>query len=306
MVVFSPIYDSQSIMSHAPTTATLSSIPANFAIGPGLSSPNSSLKLESPESSVKPLPLLRKSKIWGSDFSHLNMAQALDYIDHIIQRGVPEYLITANLNYLMLCEKSPRLADFTRKAAVVLCDGMPVLWRSWFNPNKLPERVAGADLIFSLAERCAKQGHRLFLMGGAEGVAQSAAQKLCQMYPKLQIVGAECPPFRQLNAAEHKSLCNRIKNSQADVLLVAFGQPKGEFWIEDNYRALGVPVSIQLGASFDFIVGNARRAPMILQRFGLEWLYRMLHDPKRLVPRYANNALFLLKSIRRDLLEATS
>jgi N-acetylglucosaminyldiphosphoundecaprenol N-acetyl-beta-D-mannosaminyltransferase len=248
---------------------------------------------------------LKKSEVWGVGFSQLDMAGALEYIDQIVQRRVPEYLITANLNYLMLCDKSPRLAQFTRKAAVVLCDGMPILWRSKLNKDKLPDRVAGADLIFSLAARCAEQGHRLFLMGGADGVAQSAAEILCQMYPKLQIAGVECPPFRQLSVDEHTSLCSRIRESKADVLLVAFGQPKGEFWIEENYQTLGVPISIQLGASFDFIVGTARRAPLVLQRIGLEWLYRMLYDPKRLVPRYASNALFLLKSIRRDLLEAT-
>ncbi len=292
-------------MSHAPTTAAYTSIPANFAIGAGSSPSDSSTPLESPESSISSLPSLKKSKVWGVDFSHLNMPQTLEYIDRIIQRRVPAYLITANLNYLMLCDQSPRLAQFTRKAAVVLCDGMPILWRSKLNQDKLPDRVAGADLIFSLAERCAEQRHRLFLMGGSEGVAQSAAERLCQMYPKLQIAGVECPPFRKLSHDEQASLCARIKDSKADVLLVAFGQPKGEFWIEENYQTLGVPISIQLGASFDFIVGTSRRAPLVLQRLGLEWLYRMLNDPKRLVPRYASNALFLLKSIRRDLLEAT-
>ncbi len=293
-------------MTYAPATTSNPTIPTDFAISATPIEFGQPPAGSSQQPIVEPLPVLATSKVWGVEFTQLTMAMTLDFIDRMIQRAVPEYVITANLNYLMLCDQSQRLAEFTRKAAVVLCDGMPILWRSKLNPVKLPTRVAGADLIFSLAERCAQKGHRLFLMGGAEGVAEKAAEKLVELYPKLQIAGIECPPFRQLSAAEHIALCDRIKNSKADVLLVAFGQPKGEFWIEENYQTLGVAVSIQLGASFDFIVGTACRAPMLLQKCGLEWLYRMLHDPKRLLPRYARNALYLCKAIRRDLLAATS
>jgi N-acetylglucosaminyldiphosphoundecaprenol N-acetyl-beta-D-mannosaminyltransferase len=292
-------------MTYIPTTNSNPTIPSDFAISANPFEPVQPLQGSSEKSFVEPLPGLETSKVWGVEFSQLTMAQTLDFVDCLVHRRIPEYLITANLNYLMLCDESQRLAEFTRKAAVVLCDGMPILWRSKLNESQLPTRVAGADLIFSLAQRCAEKGHRLFLMGGAEGVAQQAAEKLVELYPKLKIAGVECPPFRQLSTVEHEALCRRIKKSKADVLLVAFGQPKGEFWIEENYQALGVAVSIQLGASFDFIVGTACRAPMILQKIGLEWLYRMVHDPKRLLPRYARNAVFLMKAIRRDLLAAT-
>jgi N-acetylglucosaminyldiphosphoundecaprenol N-acetyl-beta-D-mannosaminyltransferase len=292
-------------MTYIPTTNSNPTIPSDFAISAKPFELVQPLQGSSKPTAVEPLPGFETSKVWGVEFSQLTMAQTLDFIDRLIHRRIPEYIITANLNYLMLCDESQRLAAFTRKAAVVLCDGMPILWRSKLNETRLPTRVAGADLIFSLAQRCAEKGHRLFLMGGAEGVAQQAAEKLVELYPKLKIAGVECPPFRQLSTFEHEALCSRIKKSKADVLLVAFGQPKGEFWIEENYQALGVAVSIQLGASFDFIVGTAYRAPMILQKTGLEWLYRMVHDPKRLLPRYARNAVFLLKAIRRDLLAAT-
>jgi N-acetylglucosaminyldiphosphoundecaprenol N-acetyl-beta-D-mannosaminyltransferase len=233
------------------------------------------------------------------------MLETLEFIDALIQRREPSYAITANLNYAMLCETSPRLAAFTDLCKLVLCDGMPIYWRSKLNKQQLPERVAGADLIYALAEKSAQRGYRMFLMGGDEGVAQQAADKLRELNPRLTIAGVECPPFRKLTDEEHDQLCERIRAAKPDILLVAFGQPKGEFWIEENYQRLEVPFSIQLGASFDFIVGKARRAPVWMQKLGLEWLFRSLSDPRRLLPRYIKNGLFLLKAIRRELLEAT-
>ncbi len=120
-------------------------------------------------------------------------------------------------------------------------------------------------------------------------------------FPELQIAGCAAPPFRALSDEEHAALVSEIRDSKADILLVAFGQPKGERWIHQHYQALGVPLSIQLGASFDFLAGTARRAPKFWQRIGCEWLYRTLHDPKRLAPRYLSNIAFLLKSIGSDL-----
>jgi N-acetylglucosaminyldiphosphoundecaprenol N-acetyl-beta-D-mannosaminyltransferase len=292
-------------MTLVTTSSTFSSIPANFAVGATAPVLVPAPLKSRTKDTARALPVLAKTKVWGCDFAQIDMPGTLRYIDAIVEQKIPEYLITANLNYLMLCDRIPRLAEFTKKSALTLCDGMPIYWRSKLNVVKLPERVAGADLIFSLAERCADKGYRLFLMGGAEGVAEQAAVKLREMHPKLTIAGVECPPFRPLSSDEHQALCNRIREAKPDVLLIAFGQPKGEFWIEENYQSLGVPLSIQLGASFDFIVGTAKRAPVALQKLGLEWLYRACHDPKRLFPRYMNNAWFLLKSLRRDLLDYT-
>jgi len=277
----------------------------------GNTSPNAALPTTRQlESKIKraarvQLPSLATSRVWGLDFSVVNMAQTLDFVDVAVQRREPLYAITANANYAMLCAESPRLADFTRRCPLVLCDGMPILWRSRMNAQPLPERVAGADLIYALADRSGHRGHRVFLMGGAEGVAQAAADRLREIYPRLKVVGVECPPFRQASVEEHEQLCQRVRDAKPDILLVAFGQPKGEFWIEENYQDLGVPVSIQLGASFDFIVGKAQRAPQWVQRIGMEWLYRTVRDPRRLLPRYAKNAWFLFNAIRGEILSAT-
>ena len=155
-------------------------------------------------------------------------------------------------------------------------------------------------MIYHLAERCSDNGWGIYFLGGEEGVAQQCAKKLQSMYPGLKISGVESPPFRALNESEQREQDQRIKKSGAAILLVAFGQPKGEKWIHANYKRLGIPVSIQLGASFDFIAGTAKRAPIVWQKLGLEWAYRMCSDPKRLVPRYAQNAAYLLGALIED------
>ena len=242
------------------------------------------------------------SEVWGVNFHQVTMSRTLDLIDDIVRVRTPSYAITANLNYAMLCERSRRLCDFTQRATLVLCDGMPMLWRSKRNSVKLPERVTGADLIFKLAERSQEKGHRIYLYGAAEGVAEKTAQELQKRFPGCVIAGYHCPPFRTLNSAEMKEQIDIIRRTKPDILLVALGQPKGEFWIEDNLNQLGVPLCIQVGASFDFVAGVAKRAPKVWQMIGMEWLYRALSDPKRLIPRYFRNGLFLLRSIQQDLL----
>jgi N-acetylglucosaminyldiphosphoundecaprenol N-acetyl-beta-D-mannosaminyltransferase len=244
--------------------------------------------------------------IWGLDYHAIDMEQTIDHLVKIMVARHPSYVVTANLNYAMLCSKNPRLAAFTQKSALTLCDGMPILWRSKFNAKKLPERVAGADLIYRLTERCANKKLRVYFYGAAEGVAEKAAAELKKLYPKLIIAGVQCPPFRACSSEEIRGQIARIKQAKPDLLLVALGQPKGEYWIEEHLEELAVPLTIQLGASFDFVAGNSIRAPRYLQMIGLEWLHRMFKDPFRLTPRYFFNLLFLVKAIRRELIEKLS
>ena len=246
------------------------------------------------------------TRVWGIDYHAVDMEQALDYLEQVIQARRPSFAVTSNLNYAMLCEKNPRLAAFTQNSALTLCDGMPILWRSKLNPAKLPDRVAGSDLIYRLTERCAKKNLRVYFYGASEGVAEKAAAVLKNRYPKLKVAGVQCPPFRACSSEEIRGQVARIKQTKPDLLFVALGQPKGEYWIEEHLEELGVPLTIQVGASFDFVAGNASRAPKLLQKIGLEWLYRTIKDPVRLAPRYFNNLVFLAKSVRRELIEKLS
>lgn len=253
----------------------------------------------SPESTCV-VPNLDRTVVWDVPFDNVTLDQAVDHIGMLVRRGSPSYVITANLNYVMLHHRDADIPAITEEADLVLADGQPIVWRSKIEADPLVERVAGSEMIFQLAEQAARNDWGIYFLGGEPGVADACATRLAELYPGLPIAGVESPPFRELSAEEHAAQDKRIQDSGAKILLVAFGQPKGERWIHQHYQRLQVPVSIQLGASFDFIAGTATRAPEIWQRFGLEWFYRMMSDPRRLIPRYGHNAWFLVSALAQD------
>jgi len=239
-------------------------------------------------------------EVWDVPFDVMTLPESIDRIGELIERGQPSYAITANLNYVMLHAKHPSMRPITDGADLIVADGQPIVWRSRLNKKRLPERVAGSEMIYDLAAEASRKGWRIYFLGGEPGVADECASRLVEQYPGLNIAGVESPPFRTLNELEQAEQDARIKASNADILLVAFGQPKGECWIYENYQRLGVPVSIQLGASFDFVAGTAIRAPKMWQKIGMEWFYRMVNDPRRMVPRYLSNAWFLITALCND------
>jgi N-acetylglucosaminyldiphosphoundecaprenol N-acetyl-beta-D-mannosaminyltransferase len=241
--------------------------------------------------------------VWGLPIAPMTRAQAVEAVAELVEVGQPSFFITANAHYAMLTHEDPSLQAVNAQAAFVLADGAPLVWASRWKGLPLPERVAGSDLIFDLCGRAARDGHRIFLLGGATGVAVEAAEALSRRFPGLRIVGTEAPAIREVSAEEHDALLERIRAARPDLLFVAFGQPKGEFWIAQHLQSLGVPVCVQVGASLDFVAGRVSRAPRQLQKLGLEWAYRMWLEPARLAPRYARNAWFLLGMIARDLVQ---
>ncbi len=240
--------------------------------------------------------------IWGVPFVRWTMAEVVERVGQLVRDGQPSYFITANTQYVMLTDDNPRLRDINSRAAFIVADGAPLVWASRRREKPLPERVAGSDLIFELCAQAARNGHRLFLLGGPPGVAIEASKQLQVRYPELQVVGTECPPFRKLTDTEHNELIARIKATRPDLLFVAFGQPKGEIWIDENCQQLGVPVSVQIGASLEFAAGSIRRAPLWMQRSGLEWAFRLALEPRRLFARYSRNAWFIGRMVIRDLM----
>jgi N-acetylglucosaminyldiphosphoundecaprenol N-acetyl-beta-D-mannosaminyltransferase len=239
--------------------------------------------------------------VWGVPLAPLTLAETVVAVGDLIELGRPAYLITANTHYVMLTRQDASLREFNKRAAFIVADGAPLVWASRWQGSPLPERVAGSDLIFELSAAAARKGHRLFLLGGGDGVAEEAARRLSARYPGLQVVGTECPPFRELTAEEQDALAAHIRSARPDLLFLAFGQPKGEQWIARHLGKVGVPVSVQLGASLDFAAGRVRRAPRWMQKAGLEWAFRLWLEPTRLFPRYARNAWFITGMAARDL-----
>jgi N-acetylglucosaminyldiphosphoundecaprenol N-acetyl-beta-D-mannosaminyltransferase len=240
-------------------------------------------------------------RVWGIPFAPLTLSQVVAAVDDLIESRSCSFFITANTHYAMLSERDADLRRINSCAAFIVADGMPLVWAARLGGSPLPERVAGSDLIFALSAAAAKKGHRIFLLGGADGVAAEAAIRLRERYPGIQIVGTECPPFRELTGAEHEGLAERIRSARPDLLILAFTMPNGERWLAANLSSVNVPVAVNLGAAIDFAAGRVRRAPRWMQKTGLEWSFRLALEPRRLVRRYVRNARFIARVTVRDL-----
>jgi N-acetylglucosaminyldiphosphoundecaprenol N-acetyl-beta-D-mannosaminyltransferase len=245
---------------------------------------------------------LPRTWVWGIPLTGVNFAEAVAQINQLVALGQPNFVITANLHYAMLSAGDERMQANNSRAAMVLADGMPIVWASRWRERPLPERVAGADLVPAICELAARKGYTVYLLGAGPGVGNDAKAKLVARFPELHVVGVHSPPFRTLSADEELSLIDDIRAAKPDLLFVAFGQPKGEHWVAENCERLGVPVAMQIGATLDFIAGRVKRAPKSMQRIGCEWLYRFTTDPMRLGGRYVLNSWFATKMLLRDLL----
>lgn len=243
-----------------------------------------------PEKSIAEAEPMRKVVVLlGVPVDDLNMQETLARIDHFVETGRrtgrTHQVVTVNADFVVNAIKDPEVRFILQEADLATADGMPIVWGARLLGVQLPDRVAGADMVPLLAERAAQKGHSIFLLGAAPGVAEQAAQLLCERYPELKIAGILAPPYAPVLDMEHQ-LVEAVKAAEPDILLVAFGNPKQEKWIAMHRHELGVPVMIGVGGSLDFLTGTTRRAPRWMQRMGLEWLHRMLQDPGRLWRRY--------------------
>jgi len=255
-------------------------------------------KTKCSQSALKP----PSTRIWGVPFSQLTFGEAISEIERLIQDRIPRYFITANLHYTMLTSECGDMSALNEEAAFILADGMPIVWRSKLSSEPLPERIAGSDLIYALADLAARKRYRVFFLGGADGVAERASQVLKALYPELIVAGTYEPPFGELMLSEQAELAMRVSDARPDLLLVALGQPRGEQWIARWHQQMNVPISVQLGGTFNFVTGQIRRSPSWVAALGLEWAWRLYCEPRRLFGRYVRNAVFLSKVAIRDLL----
>jgi len=217
----------------------------------------------------------------------LTFDEALDAFDALVQAGRGGRVYTPNVDHVVLAEHDTRFAEAYARADLSFADGMPLVALSRLRSVRLPEKVSGSDFMLPLMDRAAMRGWRVYLLGGMDGVADTAAKRLLERCPTLKIVGRD-PAHIDLAAppAQRAAEIVRIKETKPDVVLVALGAPKQEIWIDDVATALAPAVLIGVGASLDFLAGTAVRAPQWMSRVGLEWLHRLGKDPKRMVQRY--------------------
>jgi len=223
----------------------------------------------------------------GIPIEHITLAGAVKRIEEMIASRRPHYVVTPNVDFLVQARCDAVLRRILIDADLAVCDGTPLRWASRLLENALPERVAGADLVPRLIQVAAEKNYRLFFLGATPEANAQAVANLRAQFPDLNIVGHYSPPFRPLHQMDNEDIAARIRAAQPDLLFVAFGCPKAEKWIAMNYQSLGVPVSIGVGATIDFLAGRVKRAPVWMQRTGAEWLFRLCQEPRRLFRRYA-------------------
>ena len=227
--------------------------------------------------------------ILGVPFDNVTTAETLALIAEMIASRQPHCAATANVDFVVQALEDVELRRILFDMHLVLADGMPIVWASKRLGNPLPERVTGSGMIPLLLAEAEAKGWRVFFLGGtSESVAQ-AAKNTQAKHPRLQLVGAYSPPFKPLLEMDHEDILRRIHEAKPDILLVAFGCPKQEKWINMHYRRAGVPFSVGVGATIDFLAGTFKRAPVWMQKTGTEWIFRMLQEPRRLVKRYGKD-----------------
>lgn len=225
----------------------------------------------------------------GVPFDNVTTDQTLEAISGMIASRKPHYIATANVDFTALAMYDEELRRILLDAHLVVCDGMPLVWASRWLGNALPERVAGSDLVPKLLEVAEKKNWSVYFLGGKKEVAEKAVQVVKARHPRLKIAGVMSPPFKPLHEMDHEAICADIHSTNPDLLFVSFGCPKQEKWIAMNYQRAGAPVTIGVGATIDFLAGHMQRAPLWMQKIGLEWLYRLLQEPRRLFKRYATD-----------------
>jgi len=276
-------------------------VPAARPEGADRTSPTENPGRESADSPIEAVPAISCVPILGLPIAALGFKETIAVVERLIRVGKLSYFITANLHYARLCRQRPELSEVNRRAAFLVADGMPLVWWSRWVGTPLPERVTGADLVWALAEMASRRGFGIFLLGGRPGVAERAASILRDRFPGLVISGTAAPHLDRLSQEEEQRLLESVARSGAKLVFAAFGQPKGELWLARNLGRWGDGVAVQIGASLDFIAGELRRAPLAWQRLGLEWAFRLVTEPKRLLPRYAADAWFLLSAAVRAM-----
>ena len=243
---------------------------------------------------------MARIKFMNTDIDNLTMAETLNEIDKLIQKKNCSYVVTPNVDHIVRLEKDEELQKVYKNASLILTDGKPLIWISKWYKTPIKEKISGSDLFPRVCQLAANKNYTMYLLGAAEGVADTAAKNLMKKYPGLNIVGTYSPPFGfEKSKQEMNKIKTQILDVHPDILIVGLGCPKQEKFMYYHCKELGVPISFGLGASIDFEAGNIKRAPKWMSNHGLEWLYRFSKEPKRLFKRYFVDDLKIIQVARK-------
>lgn len=221
---------------------------------------------------------MKHTEILGVPVHQVTKKQAIERIMQFMKQEGCHKVYTPNPEIIMAARRDPELKKALKEADLVVPDGIGVVIASKFTKNKLSERVPGYDLVQKLFRGMEKKQGTVYFLGSAPGVAHKAADKMQEKYPGLRILGVRNGYF---NKEEEKKIVRQINDAKPDLLLVGLGAPKQEKWVHKYYKDLQVKVCIGVGGSFDVMSGKVKRAPILFQKIGLEWFYRLIIQPTR-------------------------
>jgi N-acetylglucosaminyldiphosphoundecaprenol N-acetyl-beta-D-mannosaminyltransferase len=243
-------------------------------------------------------------ELLGVAIDPLGMDQAVGQIQAWIaaREAKCRYVVTPNVNHIVLLQHHAGLQAAYARAGLILADGAPVVWASRLLQKPLPGRVAGADLVPALFDAADEERPTTtFLLGAGPGVAERAAAKIQKRWPGVRVVGTYSPPlgFEQ-DRAENLRILARIAAAQPEVLVVGLGAPKQELWVHQHHTQIQARVALCAGATIDFLAGEKSRAPVWMRDLGLEWLHRLVSEPRRLAARYVRDAWIFPQIVARQ------
>jgi N-acetylglucosaminyldiphosphoundecaprenol N-acetyl-beta-D-mannosaminyltransferase len=238
--------------------------------------------------------------VLGVHVSAITMSMAVEEVARWIQDGEQHYVCVTGVHGVMESQADPSLRDIHNNSGLTTPDGMPMVWSGRYAGAKYMERVYGPDLMLELCARAAERGWSSYFYGGKEGVPELLAERLTDRFPGFRVAGTYSPPFRPLTAEEDRELVERVNSAAPDLIWVGLSTPKQERWMAAHIGRLQAPALLGVGAAFDIHAGLLPQAPPWIQRVGLEWLYRLLREPRRLWRRYLhNNPRFIAAVMRR-------
>jgi N-acetylglucosaminyldiphosphoundecaprenol N-acetyl-beta-D-mannosaminyltransferase len=235
---------------------------------------------------------MERVEILGCLLTQLSLEGVVAKAEEFISSKKPHYIAVVNVAKLIKVRFDPELKKSILAADLIGVDGVPILWASQLLGTPLPGRVNGTDLMYKLLEKGDSKGYRIFFFGAKEEVLQRVLEVVRKDYPGVKIAGFHHGYF---TSAEESAILSKIREAQADILFMAFGTPKKELWVKRYLDSMGVPVVHGVGGSFDVLAGVIPRAPLWMQRMGLEWLFRLSQEPRRMWRRYlVTNTLFII------------
>jgi N-acetylglucosaminyldiphosphoundecaprenol N-acetyl-beta-D-mannosaminyltransferase len=262
-----------------------------------------------PQGSIEPqlpaaIPVPDTAEVVGIPLGLVDYDASLDWIDEMVAARQRAYVCVCNVHAVMAAAEDPELRSALVGSSLNVPDGQPLVWALNLLGHSLDDRVYGPELMARYCARAVETGRRMYLYGGRnQGALVQLALNLRQRYPGVRIVGGYSPPHRPLTEEERAAVTKEINGSRADVVWVGIGVPKQEKWMADMRDELEAPVLVGVGAAFDFHAGLVPQAPNLLQESGLEWAYRLAHEPRRLWRRYTRYNPRFVGAFARQLLQ---